>query len=160
MSVFRNLMMREKIIYNGATTEVGYRLNYNLNVGDTIVFSYRVISDIVELESSTTFLGFRLSQTPTASSGYSLYTISNSFKLYFFGSRETIYGLSAKSGDTIIVVLKVVANDSDTYTLDITIKCNDTILDKSGTSFNSTSFQIYNVSMNPTYIGNVKVTKA
>lgn len=160
MSVFRNLMMMEKIIYNGATTKNGYRLDYVLNVGDTIVFSYRVISDIVKLESSTTFLGFRLSQTPTASSGYSLYTISNSFMLYFWGSRETINGLSAKSGDTIIVVLKVEAKNSDTYTLDITIKCNDNILDNRSTFFKSTSMRIYNVSMNPTYIGNVKVTKA
>ena len=80
--------------------------------------------------------------------------------LYFWGSRETINDVSAKSGDTIIVVLKVEAKNSDTYTLDITTKCNDNILDNRSTFFKSTSMGIYNVSMNPTYIGNVKVTKA
>lgn len=162
MSVFRSLMMskNEDVLYNGVTDNIyGYDLNYKFALGDTFVFSYRLIKDLVALSSSTTFFWFRISSSSMASTSLNIYTESGDIKLYLLGNRITLIGFNAGAGDIVSFVFKVTSKDNTSIRYNLRTRINSNIVDERDGTFKTTNQQILSVGMNPTYVKNVKVTK-
>lgn len=150
---------KEDVIYNGVTTNNGYRLNYKFDLGDTFVFSYPLIQDLVGLADSTTFFWFRISTSTMASSSVNIYTESNVIKLYLFGNRITSDIFGAKTGDVVSFVFKVTSKGNTSIDYNLRVRINGNIVDERDGTLKTTNQQIYGVGMHPTYVKNVKVTK-